>query len=80
MIRICLAGLSGSGKTTLGEMLAKELNIEHIQKSYKDVTKDERDLLHMQKVVTKTYEKDFDKQVISMARGKNCVISTWLCL
>ncbi len=79
MIRICLAGLSGSGKTTLGEMLAEELNIEHIQKSYKDVTKDEKDLLHMQKVVTKTYEKDFDKQVISMARGKNCVISTWLC-
>jgi cytidylate kinase len=78
MIRICLAGLSGSGKTTLGEMLAEELNIEHIQKSYKDVTRDEKDLLHMQKTVTRTYEKDFDKQVIMMARGKNCVISTWL--
>jgi cytidylate kinase len=79
MIRICLAGLSGSGKTTLGEMLAKELNIDHIQKSYKDVTANEKELLSMQKSVARSYEKDFDKQVIDMAKGKNCVISTWLC-
>ncbi len=79
MIRICLAGLSGSGKTTLGELLAKELNIAHIQKSYKDVTTDERDLLQMQRSVTKQYEADFDKQIVAQAKGKNCVVSTWLC-
>ena len=79
MIRICLAGLSGSGKTTLGEMLAKELNIEHIQKSYKDVTKDEKELLAMQKKVPKSYEDYFNKQVTAMAKDKNCVVSTWLC-
>ncbi len=78
MIRICLAGLTGSGKTSIGEELAKELNIEHVHKSFKDAVKDEKELLKMQRNVKEDYEKAFDKEIVRLAKGKNCVVTTWL--
>lgn len=81
-MKICIGGLGSSGKTSIGEMLSKELNIEHISESYKKSANGDEDLLSMLKKLQKDkdteYAKKFDNEIIKKAEGKDCVITTWL--
>ena len=76
-MKICIAGLSASGKTTLARKLAKELRIAHIQQTYKKHVHGDKELIKMTKSTTPAFIKEFDKEIIEKARGKDCVISTW---
>jgi len=76
-IKICIAGLTASGKTTLGNALEKELGIEHINPSYKDTEKTTDELLNFLEHIKPKYIKSFDQKIIKLAKGKDCIISTW---
>jgi cytidylate kinase len=76
-IKICIAGLTASGKTTLGNALEKELGIKHINPSYKDSEKTTDDLIKFLENIKPSYVKSFDKRIINLANGKDCIISTW---
>ena len=86
MMKICIGGLSGSGKTTLGELLAEELKIEHITKSrtgtfaamMHDVKEGRTKGLARNELSNPKYIKRFDKEIVRLAKGKDCVITTWL--
>ena len=76
-MKICISGLTGSGKTTLGDALAKELGIEHVKPTYKSATKTEDGLIRLLETASVRYIKDFDRDIVAMARGRDCVITTW---
>lgn len=78
MIKICISGFTSTGKTTLGELLSKSLNIPHINASYKDVVGDGDALIDLQRKADKAFAQKFDREIISKAKGKDCVITTWL--
>jgi predicted cytidylate kinase len=86
MMKICIGGLSGSGKTTLGELLAEELGVEHITKTqtntYAEMMQDVREGLtrglSRNELSNPKYIRKFDREIVARARGKNCVITTWL--
>lgn len=86
MMKICISGLTGSGKTTLGSMLAKELNIAHITKETAkeyakiaaDAKKDKSGKLLIRQAADPRYARDFDRDIAEAAKGKNCVVTTWL--
>ena len=86
MMRICISGMTASGKTTLGKLIARELNVEHITKEKtKEYAKLMNDLeqrkdakLALAQTADSRYAKDFDAEIIKAAKGKNCVVSTWL--
>lgn len=76
---ICIAGLSGSGKDTTGTMLAKELNLKHINLTYKSFAADREQLMTLLKKAKPSFHKDFDKEVIKQVKmAKDCVVTTWL--
>lgn len=87
MMRICISGLTGSGKTTLGNLLSKELNIEHITKEttkeyakiLDEIKRDKSGKLKMLQAAHPKYARDFDREILGAAKGKNCVVTTWLC-
>ncbi|MCW6160213.1 MAG: cytidylate kinase family protein [Candidatus Micrarchaeales archaeon] len=76
-MKICIAGLSASGKTTLAREIARELKIAHVQQTYKRHVKSDSELIKMTKSTSPKFIKDFDREIASKARGKDCVISTW---
>ncbi|MGC8649017.1 MAG: AAA family ATPase [Candidatus Micrarchaeia archaeon] len=76
-IKICIAGLTASGKTTLGNTLEKELGIEHINPSYKDSEKTTDELIKFLENIKPKYVKSFDERIVKLAKGKDCIISTW---
>ncbi len=78
MIRICLSGLTGSGKTTIGMEIARRFGIEHVQKSYKEYVNDYSKIADFINGLEDNFVKAFDKEIIRMAEGKNCVVTTWL--
>lgn len=86
MLRICISGLSCSGKTTLGDALSRDLNIIHITKhgtdTYKKVKKEIEGQMESElgviQTADKTYADSFDKEIVELAAGNNCVVTTWL--
>lgn len=86
MMRICISGMTGSGKTTLGTMLAKELGIAHITKEtakeyariVSDAKKDKSGKLAIRQAADSRYAKKFDKEILEAAKGRTCVVTTWL--
>ena len=76
-MKICIAGLSASGKTTLAREIARELKIAHVQQTYKKHAKGDSELIKMTKSTSPKFIKDFDKEIIRKAKGKDCVVSTW---
>ena len=85
-MRICISGLTGSGKTTLGNLLAKELNIEHITKESTETYAKIKEAmkgkgsgeLKLVQAADPKYAKAFDREIAGLAGRKNCVITTWL--
>ncbi len=86
-MRICISGLSASGKTTIGNALAKELGIMHITKvnikTYKRFVREnggpgEASRKIRAETSDARYAKDFDREVIELAKRNNCVVTTWL--
>jgi cytidylate kinase len=86
MLRICISGLSCSGKTSLGDALSKDLNIMHITKhgtsTYKKVKEDTENQKESEvgiiQTADRTYADSFDKEIVKLAEGNNCVVTTWL--
>lgn len=78
MLRICISGLTASGKTTLGEMLAKELNIKHISVTYNTIVKDRTKLASFIKKTDPNWVRNFDNEILKMARSSSCVITARL--
>ena len=76
-MKICISGLSSSGKTVLGKRLAKELNIEVIDPSYKDEVGSVDELLKLEESADVKKAKLFDDKLVKMADGKDCVVTTW---
>lgn len=77
-MKICIAGLSASGKTTLANELAKDMGIANINESYKRTFRTDKALIDfLGKKATPKYTKAFDQRIIRLAKGKDCVISTW---
>lgn len=77
-MKICISGLTASGKTTVGARLAEYLGIKHIGVSYKRDVKSNAELMGVLKNSKPKYAKDFDAEVKAMARGADCVVTTWL--
>lgn len=78
---IAIAGLAGSGKTTIGKIVAKKLGYKLIAPTFKDIAKLQKlTLLEFQKKANKDFsiDKEFDKQIIKLAKREKCVIATWL--
>ncbi len=77
---ICISGLTGSGKTTIGDMLSKELNIRHVNRSMKEFAKEGKDLIEFQRVVEgkPKIDRDLDKEIAAEAHREDSVVSTWL--
>ena len=75
---ICISGLSGSGKTTISDLLAKELKIKHVSRSYKEFASEGKELRNFVKNVKTSFDKSFDKEIIDEAKKSDSVVSTWL--
>ena len=75
---ICISGMGGAGKDAVAERLAKELNIMHLSKSFKDVSGDGQNLVKFISSVKGEYDKQFDEIVVKEAAKQDCVVSTWL--
>lgn len=86
MMRICISGLTGSGKTTLGNMLSKELKIEHITKEMAgeyariqdEIKRGRNRRLGILQAADPKYARKFDSEILKAAKGRNCVVTTWL--
>ena len=78
MIRICVSGLTGSGKTTIGMEIARRFGIEHVQKSYKEYVNDYSKIADFINGLDDDFVKAFDNEIVRMAEGKNCIVTTWL--
>lgn len=84
MIKICISGLTGSGKTAIAERLEKELNILHVRKeltkTFRDAVagKDIKDPKVASIASDPKYATQFDDEIVKMAEGQDCVLSTWL--
>ena len=74
---ICISGLTGSGKTTIGEMLAKELRMAHVHRSFKEFAKEGETLRKFQNAVKPNFDKEFDKEIAREAHRADSVVSTW---
>lgn len=74
---ICISGLSGSGKTTIARMLADELKIRHVNRSYKEFAACKQ-LIAFQRRAKASFDRKFDNEVIKEARSADSVVSTWL--
>ena len=78
-MKICISGLSASGKSTVGKTLAKELNIAHVEKTYRAFAKSEEKLIDFIKdTVDRKIGTQVDNDIIEMAKDKDCVVTTWL--
>ncbi|MCX8175061.1 MAG: cytidylate kinase family protein [Candidatus Micrarchaeota archaeon] len=80
-MKICISGLSGSGKNSVGEKLAARLGLRLINPTFKTLAaKQKITLLDFHKKAEKDHEidREFDRHLVEMARGGNCVITTWL--
>ncbi|MFN3910110.1 MAG: (d)CMP kinase [Candidatus Anstonellaceae archaeon] len=78
---IAISGLAGSGKTTVGRLVAKKLSYKLIAPTFKDLAKaNNLSLLEFQKKANKNFsiDKNFDKELIKLAKKQKCVVSTWL--
>ena len=77
---ICIAGLTGSGKTTIGDLLSKELNIRHVNRSFKEFAKEGEDLIKFQEEIKDKpkVDRDLDKEIGEEAHKEDSVVSTWL--
>jgi len=73
---ICISGMSGSGKTTIARMLADELKIRHVNRSFKEFATGKQ-LVAFQKRVKPSFDRSFDKEIIREAKSADSVVSTW---
>jgi predicted cytidylate kinase len=74
---ICISGLTGSGKTTVGKLIAKELGIKHIDRSFKEFATG-RALIAFDRSAKPSFDRAFDREVIKEARAADSVVTTWL--
>lgn len=77
MLKICVSGLTASGKTTLSDRIAKELNIKHVQHSYKEHIQKHSSMPDFIDSTSDEFVKDFDRRTVEAA-SQDCVVSTWL--
>ncbi len=78
-MKICISGLTGSGKTVIGKRIAKELNIRHINPTYKSSVENDAELIKLIGRAGIRFTREFDRKVADESKGKDCVITTWYC-
>ena len=76
-MKICISGLTGSGKTTLGRELAGDLGVAHVEHTYKSFTRGSSGLFAALRGMSAREIKDFDRSIVRMAEGRDCVVTTW---
>ncbi len=74
---ICISGLTGSGKSTVGKLLAKDLRIRHIDKSFKEFATGSA-LVALDRQAKPSFDRAFDKEVVKEAKAGDSVVTTWL--
>ncbi len=61
-------------------MLSKELNIRHVNRSFKEFAKEGKDLIKFQEEIEDKpkVDRDLDKEIREEAHKEDSVVSTWL--